>query len=884
MAEQPESPKQELPPDAAQLTGRTVGAYRILRPLGRGGMGEVFLAYDERLERSVAIKRVRLERSGSAQERRRFRREARLAARISHPSVVHIHDILQVDGDDYLVMEYARGQCLARQLEQGPLPPERSLGLAIQIAEGLHEAHRRGLVHRDLKAENIIVSEDGQAKILDFGLAKPLSGDDLDHDLTRAGAVVGTSRAMSPEQARGEPVDHRSDLFSLGVLIYEMITGRTPFKAASIQATLANVLTLEPEPVSRLSAQSTPQLDGLVADLLMKDPQERPQSAAETVARLKRLAGDSDRIPAPGSEGGPNLSRASTGSFGPAALGSPGARIGSRSWRLAAGRRVKAAASLLLVVLVAAAAVSIYRWLSSPAEILRVAVLEPRILPEEDEREEIKLVARSAFLAVQRTLISLDGISTLAPSDRAGFPDSPQRAGLALAADESLALRVEAHDERCRVSMERINADSAVLWSDFIWTPCEPNEFLSMLEAVRARIRQAYPDRRLRAGFPDLHVEREDLAAFLRLIEEVNQGPKSLEPLLERTERIVRSSPRFIDAYLLAAELSRSLHSSSGDRKRLEDGLRFAQEAARLSPQDPRPAFRRLLLLLQDGMTESVRLGLEEIEGLIDPAQAFLLRSQIASREGDGPQAIEWMEKAAGVFPSWQNLYRLGSLQLQGGHIQAARQSFESLLARDPDNRWGRGRLAQLEISYGDLERAEQEYSRLSKSYSRPHHFNNLGLARYLQGRYREAIEAYQGALSLSPEDHSARLNLADAYLALGDTSQAEALYRGLIKRLDSQSPSAELDVKALLIKGQCLARVNRSDEAVEAALLAQRKRPDDPEVLYESSLIYALSGDRNSALVLARKALEKGFLARWFEIPAFESLRAELPLEPTRR
>ncbi|MEM6775803.1 MAG: serine/threonine-protein kinase, partial [Pseudomonadota bacterium] len=209
-----------------------LGPYRLTEPLGSGGMGSVFLAEDTRLGRYVAVKRVASSRS-EVEYQRRFRREAATLARFSHPAIVQIYDVVERDGETWIVMEWIQGRTLARQLEEGPLPIGEVLEIGRQVAEGLAEAHGQGILHRDLKTENVMQQRSGHAKILDFGLAKPEQPEDEDSGLTGSGRVLGTSRAMSPEQARGLPLDVRSDLFSLGVLLYELAVGEAPFRGRS---------------------------------------------------------------------------------------------------------------------------------------------------------------------------------------------------------------------------------------------------------------------------------------------------------------------------------------------------------------------------------------------------------------------------------------------------------------------------------------------------------------------------------------------------------------------------------------------------------------------------------------------------------------------------
>src|SRR5262249_6210032 len=199
-------------------TPRATGAYRIEERLGAGGMGEVYRASDERLDRSVAVKLIRPESSGDSRARERLRREARAAAGLSHPLVVQVFDIVELGESEAIVMELVQGEPLSRLLHRGPLDAATTVRLGREVAEGLGAAHERGILHRDLKAENVMVTPEGHAKILDFGLARSL--DPAVAPLTHTDAVIGTYRCMSPEQAQGLPLDQRSDLFSLGVLLY----------------------------------------------------------------------------------------------------------------------------------------------------------------------------------------------------------------------------------------------------------------------------------------------------------------------------------------------------------------------------------------------------------------------------------------------------------------------------------------------------------------------------------------------------------------------------------------------------------------------------------------------------------------------------------------
>jgi class 3 adenylate cyclase/tetratricopeptide (TPR) repeat protein/predicted Ser/Thr protein kinase len=280
-----------------------LGPYRLDQLLGTGGMGEVWRAWDERLERWVALKQIRADATLS-HGRERLRREARAVARFSHPSIVHIYDIVEDADGDWIVMELVEGRTLRDLLdEETALSPARAVKLCREIVEGLAEAHAHGILHRDLKASNVIVAPSGRAKILDFGLAKEMPREDgperQETTVSTPGLILGTCFAMSPEQALGRDLDERSDLFSLGSLLYEMLTGEVPFRAGNPALTLARVVNDRLPPLQESHPMIPLELCELVDWLLQKEPHHRPESAAEVLAALEAAGGPAGREAVP---------------------------------------------------------------------------------------------------------------------------------------------------------------------------------------------------------------------------------------------------------------------------------------------------------------------------------------------------------------------------------------------------------------------------------------------------------------------------------------------------------------------------------------------------------------------------------------------------------
>jgi serine/threonine protein kinase/Tol biopolymer transport system component len=299
-------------------SGTKLGPYEIQSPLGAGGMGEVYRARDTRLDRTVAVKILPTHLSDNPEAKQRFEREARAVSSLNHPNICTLHDVGSQDGTSYLVMEYVQGETLDSRLQKGPLPLKQALETGVQICDALEKAHRAGIVHRDLKPGNIMLTASG-AKLLDFGLAKPaaamlgaqsLPGKGSDKvnltpstptmnlsmlsatpaPLTQQGTIVGTFQYMAPEVVQGREADARSDIFSLGCVLYEMITGRRAFEGKSQLSVLSAILEREPEPISKIQPLTPTALDHVIHDSLAKDPEARWQNAADVARELRWIA------------------------------------------------------------------------------------------------------------------------------------------------------------------------------------------------------------------------------------------------------------------------------------------------------------------------------------------------------------------------------------------------------------------------------------------------------------------------------------------------------------------------------------------------------------------------------------------------------------------
>jgi serine/threonine-protein kinase len=829
----------------------SIGPYRVIRRLGSGGMGEVFLAYDPRLDRRVAIKRIRAESGSDPARRARFLREARVTASLSHPAIVQVHDLLSEGGADHIVMEHVAGTTLHRLLEEGPLSLAEGLPIALALAEGLACAHRHGVVHRDLKAENVLLTAGGEPKIADFGIARRPSGDE--QTLTGEGMVLGTYRVMSPEQARGEPSDARSDLFALGVLFHEMFTGRSPFLAENGLATMQRVLHHRPPSAAEVDPRIPAGLADLIDHLLEKEPLLRPRDATEVAGRLRALGAGT-------SEGEPTL-QAPERRTPPVPV--PPSPAPSRPW----GRLLFALA--LLVGL--AAAVWVWR---RPEPPLYVAVLAPRL---DGQDEDSAFLAFSVRGSLQSALTTFEGIYPKGTGEVDAVAGKPADVARAVAADELLEPTIACDGGACRVVVSRLRgADGAALWSGSIEIP--RSEPLTAARALAVLLRQAWPDRRERSGVPALQVTPADYTEYLTLLRAMTDRRHSIDgsEILDRLAAIRKRSPGFVEAYRLAATIQiNEFTSMTRDPALADSALALLEEARKIAPGDPDVGYSSAYAALQAGRLAQAETALSTFKKRAPGDVRVLdLRASLAERRGRSAEALALSRAAVERQPSWSRLYEHAKLARRQGKTAEARRSLEQLLARFPGNEWGRRLLATLELTSGDPTRAAALYEELLAHSAEPDLLANLGLARLLVGDHRGAATALERAVAAEPGNYYVLLNLAQARQLEGRKADGEALCRQVLKLSEGDQAGGW---QRLTVRAQALAQLGDRQAAALSAQEALGLAPQNGQTAFEAALVFAMTGDHNLALANARRASALGFDApAWFRLPWFEPLRED--------
>jgi TolB-like protein/Flp pilus assembly protein TadD len=542
-----------------------ISHYRIVRKLGGGGMGEVVLAEDTELGRSVAIKLMSAELAKDATQRKRFRAEAKSSSGLSHPNICVIHEVGETeDGRPFLAMEYVEGQTLDVVMQQRRLRIREIVNIGIQVAEALEAAHAHRIVHRDIKPSNIMVDKRGQAKVLDFGLAKRFEKDDLagiTTALTRPGFLIGTPHYMSPEQVLGRDVDARSDIFSLGVVLYELVVGQRPFLGKTVGETLNAIVNQQPEPLGLENPIYSPALDNIIFKCLEKDPEKRYSSARALIDDLNRLKADAERANA--------LASAQQTPVATQAI--PIAQIratpASKSFSLSPGRIALFAAAALIVI-GGLAFVLMRMRTGKPTQSAQatapLAATGPMtveksvaVLPFDNFSAEKDTDYLSDGLTEEITtaLARVPGLRVAARNSAFAFKNRKEdlrKAGATLGVATVLEGSMRKADNRIRVTAQLINAtDGLHLWAETY--DRNVDDILAVQEDIAQKIAERFdlkPTNQAAAATPHAAPNQEAYALYLKGLHAWNKRTKDdLETAAKLFNQAIDKDPTYAAAY-----------------------------------------------------------------------------------------------------------------------------------------------------------------------------------------------------------------------------------------------------------------------------------------------------------------------------------------------
>ena len=841
------------------MIGHSVGPYRVLERLGAGGMGEVYLAEDPRLERKVALKCPSHEWLSQPDARERLHREARAAARLTHPNIAAVYDVLDVGDRPYIVMEYVEGESLSMRLRRGRLPVEQAVQIALQIAEAVADAHANGVLHRDLKPGNVCVTRDGRVKVLDFGLAKmrpvqadPSSPPSLEASLSQAGQLLGTPGYAAPEQLTGKTADQRSDVFALGVILFEMVTGRLPFTGTDAMS-LALATVTEPAPsVRALTSAAPPELAAAVAHALEKNPRERFQSAAHFAAELRRIAVTLGERPTMAVE------EAWTPANPPAHA--PTVRL---SRRLAAGT--------LAGVIVIAGIIAGMRWVTERAGPAATRPPVVAVLPFTVTGDDRTLAWLAVGLAETLTsdLTKLPGLvvvpraATLAfvgpgavskVSHEQGTSHVVQGTLATAGADVSLDVSLVASDGRVawrrqytggRADVpemgQRLRQDLATVLTGALSAPL-PSETGGTLDA------QAY-----------------EYFSQARALLDRRDIPENITRAIELFRSAIARDPRYALAYLGLFEAYWAQYALTKDRD-LSDRARDALiKAQGLQPNLPGLHYQLAVLHNNTGHVDDAMEHLQQaITHNPNDDAAYRLLGRILFDRGDIEAGIAALNKAVAIRPN----YSVGHLTLaypayRQGRYQDAEAAYRRVAELQPESPASYEGLALVYHTTQRLPQAEENYKTAIRLGAKPNARVNLAQLYSETGRYREAVDVLDRLVKDVPGRDIYWRILGDAYRDLGRQDLARGAYTQGIAAAEQALKVNPKDAPTLSSLAVSEAKIGASEQASLHAQQALDLSPKDGDVLYRASVVSVLAGDAPAALAYLRRALEAGYNAQ---------------------
>ncbi|MDQ6701372.1 MAG: protein kinase [Acidobacteriota bacterium] len=860
------------------MIGEILGHYRIESQLGEGGMGVVYRAHDIHLDRPVAIKVLSADAVSNPERKMRFVQEARTASALNHPNIVHVYDIGEWNGMDYIAMEYVSGKTLGEIAKAGPLAIRDLVAWAAQIADALAAAHRAGIIHRDIKPANIMVTESGLVKVLDFGLAKLTelpgsydgSGETRTMQIenaprTEIGKVVGTVAYMSPEQAEGKRLDARSDMFSFGSVLYEMATGRRAFRGESSIATLSAILTKDPDPVSALRDLAPLELDEIVARCLRKQPAERYPGMAEVKVALEDIR---DEI------------RSS----------SPSVRNLRVTARKRASRRAWYAAGIALAC-VLALGIGIFLFVRPrlfPPAIQQLVTILP-FRSQGDAADANFSEGLAATIARQLSLLEQSETAIRFAPATAEAAEGPASARKAL----GVTLVVAGTVERLR---------DKIIWKAIL------------IDAKTLKtIRQAA------AEFPAnniLGLQRDSagrVAALLGL-----QVPPQFRELLDRGGTTV---PMAYESYLRAegflqhpAQLPDVDQAIGLFRKAISADSSYGLAYASLGEA----YWVKSALTRDKAFAEQGRMScLGAIANKADLPQVHLTLGKIYSGTGRASEAVSEFQRTIDMDPLNTDAYgRLGAAYQTLGRLKDAEAAYRRVVELRPDYLRSYMQAAGFFVNRSRYQDAEAMYRKvielvpdngigywnlaavyhlrgqpdesaalLKKSLAiKPSStaYANLGTVYWFQGRYSDAVPLMEKAVEMEPNNYVFAGNLAEAYWWVSEyKDKASDAYRHAIELASQQLTVNPNDPNVHASLASYYAKLQDPTEALKHIAQARRLSPMDSKILVKSAFVYAITGRTEQALGALDLALQAGYSI--FEIRRAPDL-AELRKDPRYR
>jgi eukaryotic-like serine/threonine-protein kinase len=868
------------------MVGQSISHYRILEKLGGGGMGVVYKAEDTRLHRAVGLKFLPGDMLQDSTALERFRREAQAASALNHPNICTIYDIGEQDGQHFIAMEFLDGETLKHRIHGKPLPFEEMMELAIQIAAALRTAHAQGIIHRDIKPANLFVTKLGNAKVLDFGLAKVVPAGlsagvsemptaTAAEFLTSPGTTMGTMAYMSPEQARGEELDARTDLFSFGAVLYEMATGRIAFPGNTAAVIHDGILNRTPASISQSTQGLPTKLGEIIGKALEKDRKLRYQSAADLYTDLQRLKRDTESGLAGTVESTTPHRRLSQGQV-VAIVGGFVILLGGLFFAIPTTRHlaIKPAAETANVMTV--------KGLPSLNQGKYVAVLPFRVL---GDATSISYVAEGLEEALSAKLFQLKEVHVASFNDagqmdpKTPLPQIAKHLGANLIV--SGVLQGSANQLRITVKLDNV-AENTVLWNEEF--SGMPGDLVTIEDKICGKLVEVLEPNTSATDIAAGTVHRTDNVeaydAYLRGRNALRGrlNAKNIQSAIDYFNTALRKDPKFAKAYTGLADASARMYEENKDSFWMEKALNAAKQAQALNDKLPEVHYSLGSIYAFTGQTTQAIAELKRAQELApnsDEAYRRLGNAYLAA--GQNEQAIRALERAVELNPYyWVNQNALGNAYLNTGIYDKALSSFHHVTQLEPQNQIG---FSNIGITYSSMGRYEDSIKPLEEALKLDPQssvvISNLGTSYFYLHRYGDAVKQFEKAVELNPNDETMMGNLADGYRAAGQMDKAMATYDKAIAlafKALRVNPRSAATMGSL---GLYFAKKGDTGQAMEFVKRARGLDPSSVDLILISAEINALSNKPEDAIADLKKGLKQGLTTASIETdPELDSLR----------
>jgi serine/threonine protein kinase/tetratricopeptide (TPR) repeat protein len=845
-----ESETMQVVDTTALVPGSDFGPrYRIESLLGQGGMGRVYKAYDKDLDRVVALKVVRHGVMGETDALKRFKQELVLASKISHKNILRIHDMGEVGDTKFITMAYVEGQDLHGILRENPnLPLDRVLRYAVQLAGALAAAHAEGVVHRDLKPQNILVNKDDQIFVSDFGLAKSFEEGAI--GMTRTGAFLGTPRYMSPEQVEGKPADQRSDLYAYGLILYEMVAGDVPFTGETTLKVMYQRIQEKPKSPKLVNPALPNWLVRIIMRCLEREATARYQTAYEILADLQ------------GSKSSSSTSRT-------VQIEIP--EFAQRRWTWVA--------AAVVAVLVLAFAIPPVRHLilggkSSSgisgipplSEGKFIAILPFRVLGDD---QSLAYVAEGLNEALSAKLFQLKEVKLASETavGKVSEKDPLEKVARTLGVNLIVQGKIQGSAEKMGVIVNLMDpVEGKKVWTQQFTGSSK--DLLSIEDQISSQLMtalavKASSEEMARAAErPTDNVDAYDLYLRGRQALHGSDLVKGAQTAMDYFQQGVKKDPGFALAYTGLADASLTMYVEKKDPFWAQKALSAAQRAEQLKDNIPEVHFSLGSVLARTGKTpEAIAEFKRGLQLAPNSDDGYVRLGHVYMDSGQKDEAIAAYKKAIDVNPYyWAHHIELGNAYASIGSMDKAIEEYKRVTELEPENTRGWDNLGNTYQLMGKSEESISSYKKsidLAPTWSA---YSNLGNVYFMLKRYPEAIQAFEKATELGPNQELAMGNLADAYRASGQKDKAMATYDKAIALAFRDLEVNPKNTSAMEDLALYYAKKGDSQHGLDYIHRARGIDKKDLELIYGQATVENLVGRQSDALQTLREAFSKGY------------------------